>query len=214
VPRAEVGLVETTWREISGVVRLFGHRDVGAALGAEAIVAASFSSFSTFIGVAAVSELGLTLSTASLFIGSEGLAYILAVFFLGGYARRLGYQSAALIGLAVSAVSLIGITLSPRVDLLIGFSGALGAALGSLNLASSMRAGTLPGEKGKIAALFSTAACAGVAVGPVFAGVVAECFGSRAVFIAFVPLYLALAVFTAGRELAAGHNTADAKEEL
>jgi MFS family permease len=60
-----------------------------------------------------------------------------------------------------------------------------------------MRAGTLPGQKGKVAALFATSVSVGIAIAPVLAGGVAEVFGARAVFIAFVPACLLLAAYTA-----------------
>jgi predicted MFS family arabinose efflux permease len=195
--RKRFGLIVSIRRELRAYRALIAHRDVAAALGAEAVVAGCFCSFSTFIGVAAVSELGLPVSTASLFVGAEGLTYILVVFLLGRVAQRHSYRSAALTGLGVIALSLTGVSLSSRVDCLIGFSALLGVGLGVVNLVSSTRAGTLPGKKGKVAALFATAVSVGVALAPVFAGGVAEVFGSRAVFIAFVPPCLLLAAYTA-----------------
>ena len=198
---ARVGLAEAVMREAKAYADLIAHRDVAAALGAEAIVAGCFCSFTTFIGVAAVSDLGLPASAASLFAGAEGVSYILAVFWLGRVAERHSYRTAALVGLGLAALSLAGVSLSSRVDCLIGFSALLGGGLGLLNLVSSTRAGTLPGEKGKVAALFSFSISVGIAIGPVFAGAVAELFGSRAVFIGFVPLCLLLAAYTAREQL-------------
>lgn len=94
-------------------------------------------------------------------------------------------------------MALTGLSLSSRVYGLIGFSARLGAGLGVLNLVSSTPAGTLPGKKGKVAALFSMAASIGVATAPALAGGIAQLFGSRPVFIAFVPLCLLLAAYTA-----------------
>jgi MFS family permease len=195
--RKRFGLLMAVKLELRAYSALIAHRDVAAALGAEAIVAGCFCGFNTFIGVAAVSELGLPVSAASLFVGAEGLTFVLAMFLLGSAVQRRSYRSAALTGLGVIALALTGVSLSSRVDCLIGFSALLGAGLGVLSLISATRAGTLPGKKGKVAALFATAVSVGVAIAPVFAGGVAEVFGSRAVFVAFVPACLLLAACTA-----------------
>jgi MFS family permease len=195
--RKRFGLLMAVKLELRAYSALIAHRDVAAALGAEAIVAGCFCGSNTFIGVAAVSELGLPVSAASLFVGAEGLTFVLAMFLLGSAVQRRSYRSAALTGLGVIALALTGVSLSSRVDCLIGFSALLGAGLGVLSLISSTRAGTLPGKKGKVAALFATTVSVGVAIAPVFAGGVAEIFGSRAVFVAFVPACLLLAACTA-----------------
>lgn len=176
---------------------LLAHRDVAAALGAEAIGAGCFCVFSTFIGVAAISELGLPAWTSALFIAAEGLAYILTLFLLARLAQSRTYRVAALTGLGLIVVALTGVSLSTRLEALVGFSALLGIGLGVLNLVSSTRAATHPGEKGKVAALFATAVSVGIVVAPLIAGFVAGLFGARAVFVAFVPLCLLLAAFSA-----------------
>jgi len=192
---------------------VIAHRNVAVALGAEAIGAGGFCIFSTFIGVAATSDLGFPAWTAALFIGAEGLAYIVALFFLGRLTQKRSYRETALTGLALLTLSLTALSLSSRMDLLIGFSALLGLGLGVLNLVSSTRAATAPGEKGKVAALFATAVSVGIVIAPIFAGFVAQAFGSRAVFIAFAPPCLLLAVFTA-RERQAFPRAAEEAAEV
>ncbi|PPQ36069.1 Predicted arabinose efflux permease, MFS family [Rhodoblastus acidophilus] len=178
---------------------LLAHRDVPAALGAEAISAGCFNIFNAFIGVAVTTELAMPAWKAGLFVGAEGVAYIFALFLLGRLAQRHGYRAVALSGLALLSLALTGVSLSSGEEVLIGFSALLGVGLGLLNLAAATRAATLPGEKGKVAALFSTAVSVGIVVAPIYAGIVATFCGCRAVFIAFVPTCLLLAAYTASR---------------
>jgi predicted MFS family arabinose efflux permease len=175
------------------VAALLRQPNVAACLAAEALVAATFSAFGTFIVVAAVSALGMTPMTASVLAATEGATFILTVFAAGGLIQRLSHRSAVLVGVGISAPSLASLSWAGAVPVLFAAALTLGCGLGLLSLITTSRAGTLPGEKGKVASLFMAAAGLGIAIGPAFGGTVAAWFGVRAVFAAFVPLYVLLA---------------------
>jgi MFS family permease len=172
---------------------------VAACLGAEALVAATFSAFGTFIVVLAVSTLGMTPMTASVLAATEGATFIVTVFVAGGPIQGLSHRAAVLTGVGISAPSLACLSVFGAVPVLFAAALTLGCGLGLLSLITTSRAGTLPGEKGKVASLFMAAAGLGIAIGPAFAGAMAGWFGVRAVFVAFVPLYALLAVSVSGR---------------
>jgi len=173
--------------------------EVIGALTTEALVAASFATFATFGVVLAVSVLSLTAAEASLLLGAEGLAFIAVVFGGGNLAMRQPRHVTSLWGIALAAAGLAGLSLAAGPAVLTGSALALGLGLGLLQLASSTCAANLPGEKGKVAALFLAAMSGGVSLGPIFGGVVAEHFGIRAVFAAFVPLFAAMAALLLAR---------------
>jgi predicted MFS family arabinose efflux permease len=176
--------------DISALVR---QPNVAGCLGAEALVTATFSAFTTFIVVIAVSVLDMTPVAASVLAATEGATFIVTVFTAGGLIQRLSHRAAILLGVAISAPSLACLSSTGVVPVLFAAALALGFGLGLLNLVTTTRASLLPGEKGKIASLFMAAAGIGGATGPAFGGAVAGWFGASAVFVAFVPLYALLA---------------------
>nr|WP_294517481.1 MFS transporter [uncultured Rhodopila sp.] len=181
------------------IAALLRQPNVAACLAAEALVAATFSAFGTFIVVLAVSALGMTPMTASILAATEGAAFIITVFAFGGLIQRLSHRAAVLVGAGISAPSLACLSGSGAVPVLFAAALTLGWGLGLASLVTTSRAGTLPGEKGKVASLFMAAAGLGIAIGPAFGGSVAAWFGVRAVFAAFVPLYALLAASALGR---------------
>jgi len=198
-PRDDLGLRTT----IRSQLRDFGHHlrrpDVIDALATEALVAASFATFATFGVVLAVSVLSLTPAEASLLLGAEGLAFIAVVFGAGDIATRQPRHVASLSGIALATAGFAGLSLAGGPVSLVACALGLGLGLGLLQLASSNCAARLPGEKGKVAALFLAAMSSGVSLGPMFGGLVAEHFGTRAVFAAFVPLFAAMAALLLAR---------------
>ena len=197
--RRDLGLTATIGEQLREFGRHLRRAEVVDALATEALVAASFSTFATFGVVLAVSVLGLTPAEASLLLGAEGLAFIAVVFGGGGLALRQPRHVTSLWGVALAAAGLAGLSLAAGAAGLTGSALALGLGLGLLQLASSTCAANLPGEKGKVAALFLAAMSGGVSLGPVFGGVVAERFGTQTVFAAFLPFYAALAAMLLAR---------------
>jgi MFS family permease len=187
------GLFATVATHLRGFAALVRRPDVPGSLAMEMLVAGTFTAFATFITVMAVGEFHLGPATASLLLAVEGGAYIVTVFTLGPLVQRLPHRTGALLSLALSTAALAGLSLVRSAEGLAALSLALGGGLGLLNLGSATCAGRLPGEKGKVAGLFAAAVGLGAAGGPLLAGLVAERFGAHAVFIAFVPLFAAVA---------------------
>jgi MFS family permease len=187
------GTLASILSHIGAISALLRQPNVAGCLGAEALVAATFSAFSTFIVVLAVSVLGMTPMTASVLAATEGATFIATVFAAGHLVQRLSHRATVLLGVGISAPSLACLSATGVVPALFAAALILGCGLGLLSLVTTARAATLPGEKGRIASLFMAAAGIGGAVGPAFGGAVAGWLGTRAVFVGFVPLYVLLA---------------------
>jgi MFS family permease len=192
------GTLASILSHIGAISALLRQPNVAGCLGAEALVAATFSAFSTFIVVLAVSVLGMTPMTASVLAATEGATFIATVFLAGSLVQRLSHRAAVLIGVVISAPSLACLSSTGVVPVLFVAALTLGGGLGLLSLVTTARAASLPGEKGKIASLFMAAAGIGVATGPAFGGAVAGSFGAAAVFVGFVPLYVLLGASVLG----------------
>jgi predicted MFS family arabinose efflux permease len=187
------GTLASIITHIGAVSALLRQPNVAGCLAAEALVTATFSAFSTFIVVLAVSVLGMTPMTASAVAATEGATFIATVFLAGAQVQRLSHRATVLIGVGISAPSLACLSSTVMIPVLFAAALTLGWGLGLLSLVTTARAASLPGEKGKIASLFMAAAGIGGATGPAFGGAVASWFGASAVFAGFVPLYLLLA---------------------
>ncbi|WP_127079010.1 MFS transporter [Rhodomicrobium lacus] len=170
---------------------------VPACLAAETLITAVFASFATFIVVLAVTERGLAATEAAWIAGVEGAAYIATSFLAGAWIQRFAFPVALGVGTAVIVPSLAGIAFAEGFALLFVFATTLGLGIGLMTLVITMRAGTLPGAKGEISSLFMTATGLGGMVGPAFAGAMAAAFGTPAVFLSFMPLFIALLAVTA-----------------
>ncbi|ADP72733.1 major facilitator superfamily MFS_1 [Rhodomicrobium vannielii ATCC 17100] len=183
----------------ASLASLFRSPGVPTCLAAETLLTAVFASFATFIVVLAVTERGLAAMEAAWIAGVEGAAYIATSFFAGTWIQRFAFPVALGVGTAVIVPSLAGLAFAEGFLLLFVFATTLGLGIGLLTLVVTMRAGTLPGAKGEISSLFMTATGLGGMVGPAFAGAIAAAFGTPAVFLSFMPLFVALLAVTAIR---------------
>ncbi len=141
--------------------------DVATCLATEALVSATFCTFSTFIVVLAVTELHLAPATA------------------------------ALAGTALAAPSLAMLSATPSPALLLLASVTLGVGLGLLNLVATARAAALSitagaDHKGGVASMFMLSSSLGGAFGPALAGGVASWGGTQAAFLSLMPLFALL----------------------
>jgi len=163
-------------------------------LAAEVLLTATFATFATFIIVLAVQDRGLSASWAAFIAAVEGAAYIATAFAGSQRLQRLPTSQAMGIGTLLIVPALAGLSLATKVPLLLVCSVALGVGIGLCTIVITTRAATLAGEKGHINALFMTATSVGAMAGPAFAGAVAAVFGTPAVFLAFVPFFVVLAL--------------------
>ena len=162
------------------------------------------SAFLVYIVLLVVDTLAGTPRLASMLIAAQGGAFVAIMLCGGGLLDRCrlrGLYAAAF--LAQAAGLLMCGTLST--GWLLGAGAvAFGLGTGLVTTISFSRLGKMTGEKGKLAGLFFLVTGAGVALGPIWGGLLVQMWGVRAAFTGFVPVVLAalLAVTLPVREAA------------
>ena len=162
------------------------------------------SAFLVYIVLLVVDTLAGTPRLASMLIAAQGGAFV-AIMLCGGRlldrCRLRGLYAAAF--LAQAAGLLMCGTLTT--GWLLGTGAvAFGLGTGLVTTISFSRLGKMTGEKGKLAGLFFLVTGTGVALGPIWGGLLVQMWGVRAAFTGFVPVVLAalLAVTLPVREAA------------
>jgi MFS family permease len=156
---------------------------------------AFFIAFTTFITVLVIRDLGLSPGIAAMLISLKGGATIFAVFFCGHLLRR-NNNNLYLFSFILTILSLLLLGMSKNISLLATASVVQGIGSGFIALINITQVGNIEGEKGKIAGIFSFGNGIGAIFGPTFAGIIGDAFGVQAIFLAFIPLFGALAVYT------------------
>jgi predicted MFS family arabinose efflux permease len=163
-------------------------------LATEALSTALFASFSTFIAVIAVQQLGLPPVTVSVLMSVEGIAFIFTLFVGVSLLQRFGTAAFYVASVAVVVTSLVVLVNAGSALALIIAAALLGLGLGLTNLFIADRIGRVDGAKGKVTGLFAAAVGIGLSAGPMSGGALASLFGTGATFLAFVPAFMLLAV--------------------
>lgn len=189
-PVNELG--EVVRRQLKEFRQLIAQRTLYLPLLTESLSTSCFATFSTFVVVIAVQILHLQLAAASVLMTAEGGVFILTVFAAGRLITRLSQFRLYLLSVTVTSIGLAMVSISDSFGLLALSAVVLGLGLGLINLVTSSRIGTMQGEKGKIVALFSASVGAGISLGPMLGGVIGQYLGTRQIFLAFIPLFLAL----------------------
>lgn len=189
-PVSELG--DVVRRQLKEFRQLIGQRTLYLPLLTESLSTSCFATFSTFVVVIAVQILHLQPAAASVLMTAEGGVFILTVFAAGPLITRLSQFQLYLLSVTVTSVGLAMVSISDSFSLLAVSAVVLGLGLGLINLVTSSRIGTMKGEKGKIVALFSASVGAGISLGPMLGGVIGQYLGTRQIFLAFIPLFLAL----------------------
>lgn len=161
----------------------------------ESLNNALFITFTTFITVLVIRDLGLSLGIAAMLLSLRGGATIFVVFFCGQLLRR-NNNSLYLFSFIITILALLLFEISTDTSLLAIASVILGIGIGLIGLINFAQVGNIEGEKGKIAGIFSVGHGFGSIFGPTLGGIVGDAFGVQAIFLAFIPLFGALAIYT------------------
>jgi predicted MFS family arabinose efflux permease len=130
-------------------------------------------------------DLGVSISTAGLIVGSYGLARLAVDLPAGFLADRVGHRRLAV----VAIVLLVGSSLlgwaAPGVELLIASRIGSGAAVGILAMVaiSALAATATTANRGRVMSLFHLANNTGIAAYPLLGGVVGSAVGWRPTFL-------------------------------
>jgi MFS family permease len=198
LPDAEASALTTEAQAVGflGEIRaMLGDPWVGESCLTEFVNSSTTSLFSSFIIVLAVRNLGWATEQAVLLVTTQGLTLIAALFLLGPLLRAapLSVAYGASLGLATAALLLIGLGSTLPVLMLGAVALAAGAALIHLVNVRRLADSLLP--KSKISSLLNFAGQAGSLVGSVAGGLLSVVIGLHHVFLAWLPLIWAVALF-------------------
>lgn len=161
----------------------------------ESVNSAFFISFTTFITVLVIRDMGLSPDIAATLITLKGGATVFVVFFCGQLLRR-NNNNLYLFSFAITILALLLLGMSRNTFLLAVASVVTGIGSGFLTLINFTRVGNIEGEKGKIAGIFSLGFGTGAIVGPILGGIIGDVLGIQEIFLAFILPFGALAFYT------------------
>ncbi len=161
----------------------------------ESLNTAFFITFSTFITVLVIRDLGLSPGIAAMLLSLKGGATILLVFFGGALLSR-NNNGLYIFGFITTILALFILGIGKDITQLGIASVILGIGSGLITLITFTQVGNIEGEKGKIAGIFSFGHGTGAIVGPTLGGIIGDAFGVQAIFLAFMPPFGALALYT------------------
>lgn len=161
----------------------------------ESLNTAFFMTFSAFITVLVIRDMGLSPGIAAAMLSLKGATTLLVVFFGGAYLQR-NNSGLYLFAYVTTILSLLLLGIGKDITQLGIASLILGVGTGMISLLTFTEAGSIEGEKGKIAGFFSFGHGAGAIVGPTLGGIIGDAFGVQAIFLAFMVPFGALAFYT------------------
>ncbi|HEX9046788.1 MAG TPA: MFS transporter [Verrucomicrobiae bacterium] len=185
-------LREAVRRQLKDFSELIRRRELYLPLFTESLSTSFFATFSAFIVVLAVQSLHLSATAASVLLSVEGGLFIVTVFVAGQLILRCTVPQLYRLSTAIVVAGIVVLVLAGSFAALVAATVVLGIGLGLANLIVSSRIGQMRGDKGKLVGLFSAAVGVGISVGPMLGGVIGAWLGTRAIFLAFIPLFLAL----------------------
>jgi len=161
----------------------------------ESINGALFITFSTFIIVLVIKDLGLSPGVAAILIALKGGATICVVFLCGQLLRK-NNTILYLFSFIVTILALLVLGMSSDTLQLAIASVVLGLSSGLITLITFTQVGNIEGEKGKIAGIFSFGFAMGSILGPTLGGMIGDYFSIQAIFLSFIPIFGILSLFT------------------
>lgn len=161
----------------------------------ESINGAFFITFSTFIIVLVIKDLGLSAGVAAMLIALKGGATICVVFLCGQLLHK-NNSNLYLFSFIVTILALLVLGMSRDIFQISIASIVLGLSSGLITLITFTQVGNIEGEKGKIAGIFSFGFAMGSILGPTLGGMIGDIFSIQAIFLSFIPLFGALSLFT------------------
>lgn len=152
--------------------------------------------YSFFIVVIAINDLHLDTASATGLVAVQGLAYVFALFCMGGLTARCGRKTSYLACFFVISISLAVLGYGTTLPLLWTGSILLGLSSGTLEVVNLTRFARIGSEigRGKAAAINALAGPSGALIASLFGGPLGSYVGLKTVFILFIPAWLILAL--------------------
>ncbi|CAG0973589.1 hypothetical protein METP2_01542 [Methanosarcinales archaeon] len=156
---------------------------------------AFFMTFTTFIIVLAIKDLGLSPGIAAALISIKGVSTLFVVFFGGTYLQK-NNNGLYLFAYITTIFSLLLLGIGTDSIALAVASLINGVGTGLITLINFTEVGNIDGEKGKIAGFFSFGNAMGSITGPTLAGMIGDALGVQSIFLAFIVPFGMLAIYT------------------
>lgn len=163
---------------------------------------AFFMTFTVFITVLVIKDLGLSPGIAAALISLKGLSTLLVVFMGGAYLQK-NNNRLYLFAYITTVFSLLFLGVGTD-TIQLGLASLLnGLGTGLITLINFTEVGSLDGEKGKIAGFFNFGHGIGAIIGPTLGGIIGDIYGVQAIFLAFMIPFSAMAIhtFISGRRI-------------
>ena len=154
-----------------------------------------FNTFSAFITVLVIKELGLSPGIAAAMLSIKGVATLFAVMFGGAYLQK-NNNGLYLFAYVTTIFSLLLLGMGTDIVQLGAASLINGIGTGIISLITFSEVGSIDGEKGKIAGFFNLGNGIGSIIGPTVGGIIGDLYGVQAIFLTFVLPFGALAIYT------------------
>lgn len=156
---------------------------------------AFFMTFTTFIIVLAIKDLGLSPGIAAALISIKGVSTLFVVFFGGTYLQK-NNNGLYLFAYITTIFSLLLLGIGTD-SIALGVASLInGVGTGLITLINFTEVGNIDGEKGKIAGFFSFGNAMGSITGPTLAGMIGDALGVQSIFLAFIVPFGMLAIYT------------------
>lgn len=152
--------------------------------------------YSFFIVVIAINDLHLDTASATGLVAVHGMAYVTALFCMGGFTMRWGQKNAYLVSFGIISIALAMLGYGTTPPLLWLGSALLGFSSGTLevvNLTRLARIGAKIG-RGKAASISALAGPGGMLFTSLIGGSLGSYLGLKTIFILFIPAWLTLAL--------------------
>lgn len=176
---------EPLFRQFRG---LLGNRPLWKVALLQSAGISSNSSYLIYVVLMVVTLRGHSPAVASQIIAAQGIAFVISMFWGGRlferHSMRLLYAGSFLLQI----IGLLATGCLAGQPMLVAGAVAFGLGSGMLTTLNFSRLGNMPGQKGKLSGLFFLITGTGVALGPLWGGLLVKLWGIQAAFTGFVPI--------------------------
>ena len=146
------------------------------------------SSYLIYIVLLVVTTRGNSPGEAAQLIAAQGISFVISMFWGGRFFERYSLPVLYSGSFLLQAVGLLATGSLTGHWLLMSGAVVFGLGTGMLTTVSFSRLGSMQGQKGKLSGLFFLITGTGVALGPLWGGLLVKLWGIQAAFIGFVPI--------------------------
>ena len=148
----------------------------------------SNSSYLIYVVLMVVTIRGNSPAAASQVIAAQGIAFVISMFWGGRLFERHSLRLLYAGSFLLQILGLLATGCLTGQPLLVAGAVAFGLGSGLLTTVNFSRLGSMPGQKGKLSGLFFLITGTGVALGPLWGGLLVKLWGIQAAFTGFVPI--------------------------